>query len=88
VTSLIGCQDETRNKITHRERELIEVMLTNTHVFGFFFFPYWHRRRKQDVTIIQAFTVPDDQPLANNRNGILCLSHEGLLFQEAPGAVI
>jgi hypothetical protein len=41
------------------------------------------------MTIIQAFTVPDDdQPLADNRYGILRLSHEGILFQEDPDIVI
>jgi hypothetical protein len=86
---LIGRQEETRDKITgnQRERDLAEVVLTNTHVFRFF--PYWRRNRKQDMTIIQAFTVPDDdQPLADNRYGILRLSHEGILFQEAPDTVI
>ena len=40
------------------------------------------------MTLIQAFTVPDDQPLAGDRNGSLRLSHEGILFQEPPCAVI
>ena len=64
----------------------IEVMLTNTHVFGFFH--YWHGNRRQDVTLIQAFTVPNDQLLGDNRNGVLRLSHKGIMFDKVPSAVI
>ena len=87
VLWLIGWQDETLDKLNHWERELggADVMLTNTHIFCFF--PYrWGK--KWDMMLIQAFTVPDDQPLAGDRNGILHLSHEGILFQESPCAVI
>jgi hypothetical protein len=61
-------------------------MLTDTHVFGFF--PCWLGERGYYTTLMQAFTVPDDQPLANNRNGILRLSHEGILFLRTPHTVI
>ena len=40
------------------------------------------------MTLVQAFTVPDDQPLADDRNGILRLSHEGIMFHRTPCAVI
>ena len=86
VSWLIGHQDEIQDKINHRELGLEEVVFTSMHVFHFF--PYWSRNWKQDMTIIQAFTVPDDKPLAGNRIGILHLSHKGILFQRTPDTVI
>ncbi|KAF8556336.1 hypothetical protein OG21DRAFT_656539 [Imleria badia] len=79
--------DETRYKINHKRTPDMDVMLTNTHVFGFFY--CWLGERKQYMTLIQAFTVPDDQPLANNRNGTtLRLTHEGTMSHRSPSAVI
>jgi hypothetical protein len=63
----------------------MEVRLTNTHIFSFF--PYYGDG-KESMTLIQVFTIPDDQPLAGNTHGILRLSHEGIMFHRTPCAVI
>ena len=86
VPQLICRQDETRYAVNHMGPLQMRVMLTNTHVFGFF--PCSSGEMGQYMTLIQAFAVPDDQPLADNRNGILRLSHEGILFQRTPHAIL
>ena len=86
---LIGFQDEIRYRINSRSPFVMNVLLTTTHVFSFVGYhtrgPVWH----MDTALIQAFTVPDDdQPLDENRKGVLRLSHEGISFQGVPYAVI
>ncbi|KAF8552745.1 hypothetical protein OG21DRAFT_1338548 [Imleria badia] len=85
VPWLIGFQNETRCKIKSRPL-LMNVLLTNTHVFAFF----WTITAlgKWDKTVVQAFTVPDNLPSTENRNRVLHLSHEGILFQRDPSTII
>ena len=89
VPWLIGRQDEIRYKINPRTPFGMNVILTNTHVFSFVGYRIGGTMKwDMDMTLIQAFTVPDDQPLAENRNGILRLTHEGISFQRVPCALI
>ncbi|KAN0094636.1 hypothetical protein V8E55_002923 [Tylopilus felleus] len=84
ISLIIGHQDETRYMIDERgghPTAPMHVLLTNTHVFGFF-------RIRENEYLIQAFTVSDDQPLAEERNSFLRLSHEGILSQGLPYIVI
>ena len=63
-------------------------MCTNTHIFCAFPYLVLPQWRNQCMTLMQAFTTPDDPPLGETQGGVLRLSHEGISFHQAPRIVI
>ncbi|KAI9457378.1 hypothetical protein HD554DRAFT_2143028 [Boletus coccyginus] len=80
--------EETRREIGDRLRLQKRTMRTNTHIFCAFPYLVMPQGRNRCMTLIQAFTAPDDPPLGENKGGVLRLSHEGILFHRAPRIVI
>ena len=60
-----------------------EFMLTDTHIFVFL---SCHGEEK--LTLMQAFTLPNDHSLVENKIDVLRLSNEGLMPHKPPHAVI
>ncbi|KAH0834259.1 hypothetical protein J3R83DRAFT_11615 [Lanmaoa asiatica] len=64
--------DEVRSRIDNRNSHFgSTIVVTNTHIIILRCYPVG--------MLLQAFTVPDNQRPVENKNGVLRLSHEGIL---------